>query len=123
MNFYTNTNSKPVIIGIDHGYGNIKTAHTCFKTGVSAYDKEPTFKSNLLIYEGRFYLIGEDHKEFLADKMMDEDYYILTLAAVARELNIRRHQVNTLRMVQNTLAGGDGLLRDDLLHQGGERWG
>ena len=48
MNFYTNTNSKPVIIGIDHGYGNIKTAHTCFKTGVSAYDKEPTFKSNLL---------------------------------------------------------------------------
>ena len=90
MNFYTNTNSKPVIIGIDHGYGNIKTAHTCFKTGVSAYDKEPTFKSNLLIYEGRFYLIGEDHKEFLADKMMDEDYYILTLAAIGRELNIRQ---------------------------------
>ena len=90
MNFYTNTNSKPVIIGIDHGYGNIKTAHTCFKTGVAAYDKEPTFKSNLLIYEGRFYLIGEDHKEFLADKMMDEDYYILTLAAIGRELNIRQ---------------------------------
>ena len=90
MNFYTNTNSKPVIIGIDHGYGNIKTAHTCFKTGVTAYDKEPTFKSNLLIYEGRFYLIGEDHKEFLADKMMDEDYYILTLAAIGRELNIRQ---------------------------------
>jgi len=90
MNFYTNTNSKPVIIGIDHGYGNIKTAHTCFKTGVAAYDKEPTFKSNLLIYEDRFYLIGEDHKEFLADKMVDEDYYILTLAAIGRELNIRK---------------------------------
>jgi plasmid segregation protein ParM len=90
MNFYTSTNSKPVIIGIDHGYGNIKTAHTCFKTGVAAYDKEPTFKSNLLIYEDRFYLIGEDHKEFLADKMMDEDYYILTLAAIGRELNIRQ---------------------------------
>lgn len=88
MNFYTT--NKPVIIGIDHGYGNIKTAHTCFKTGVAAYDKEPTFKSNLLIYEGRFYLIGEDHKEFLADKMMDEDYYILTLAAIGRELNIRQ---------------------------------
>ena len=37
-------NSKPVIIGIDHGYGNIKTAHTCFRTGVTVYDKEPTFK-------------------------------------------------------------------------------
>ena len=47
MNLTTN-NTKPVIIGIDHGYGNIKTAHAVFKTGVTAYDKEPTFKSNML---------------------------------------------------------------------------
>jgi len=82
-------NNKPVIIGIDHGYGNIKTAHTCFRTGVSAYDKEPTFKSDMLIFEDRYYIIGDEHKEFTADKMTDPDYYILTLAAVARELNIR----------------------------------
>lgn len=82
--------SEPVIIGIDHGYGNIKTAHCCFKTGVAAYDKEPTFKNNLLVYDGRYYLIGEEHKEFVADKMNDPDYYILTLAAIARELNIRK---------------------------------
>lgn len=88
MNNYNNTN--PIIIGIDHGYGNIKTAHCCFKTGVAAYDKEPTFKSNLLVYEGRYYLIGEEHKEFISDKMTDNDYYILTLAAIARELNIRK---------------------------------
>ena len=87
MNY--NTNNKPVIIGIDHGYGNIKTAHTCFRTGVTAYDKEPTFKSDMLIFEGRYYIIGDEHKEFTADKMTDPDYYILTLAAVARELNIR----------------------------------
>lgn len=89
MNFMNNT-APIIIIGIDHGYGNIKTAHCCFKTGVAAYDKEPTFKSNLLIYEGKYYLIGEEHKEFISDKMTDGDYYILTLAAVARELNIRR---------------------------------
>ena len=87
MNF-TN-NEQPVIIGIDHGYGNIKTAHCCFKSGVAVYDKEPTFKGNMLVYGGRYYLIGEEHKEFTADKMADIDYYILTLAAVARELNIR----------------------------------
>ena len=88
MNNYNNTN--PIIIGIDHGYGNIKTAHCCFKTGVAVYDKEPTFKSNLLVYEGRYFLISEEHKEFISDKMTDSDYYILTLAAVARELNIRK---------------------------------
>ena len=80
----------PIIIGIDHGYGNIKTANCCFKTGVASFDKEPTFKSNLLIYEGRYYIIGEEHKEFTADKMADSDYYILTLAAIGRELNIRK---------------------------------
>jgi len=87
MTFMNNTNP---IVGIDHGYGNIKPAHCCFETGVAAYDKEPTFKSNLLVYEGRYYLIGEEHKEFISDKMTYSDYYILTLAAVARELNIRK---------------------------------
>ena len=88
MNYTINT-TKPVIIGIDHGYGNIKTAHTCFKTGVTAYDKEPTFKSNLLIYGGRYYIIGDEHKEFAAEKMNDPDYYILTLAAIGIELHLR----------------------------------
>lgn len=37
-------NNRPIIIGIDHGYGNIKTASCCFKTGVASFDKEPTFQ-------------------------------------------------------------------------------
>jgi plasmid segregation protein ParM len=80
-----------IIIGIDHGYGNIKTATCCFKTGVTVYDREPTFKEDLLIWQKRYYLIGEEHKEFSADKMKDMDYYALTLAAIARELNTRKN--------------------------------
>lgn len=76
------------IIGIDHGYGNIKTANCCFGTGIIASNKEPVFKENLLVWNDKYYLIGEGHKEFTADKMLDEDYYVLTLAAIARELNI-----------------------------------
>ena len=81
-----NTPEKPVIIGLDHGYGNMKTAHTCFQTGVTRHDREPTFKSNLLFYDGQYYTIGEEHKEFTADKMTDQDYFILTLAGIASEL-------------------------------------
>lgn len=84
----TNIN-RPIVIGIDHGFGQIKTAHTCFKTGVTAHDREPTFKNDLLIYEGRYYTIGEEHKAFLPNKASDQDYYILTLAAIARELRFR----------------------------------
>ena len=81
--------NAPIIIGVDHGFGNVKTARTCFKSGVTAHDKEPTFKSDLLIYEGRYYTIGEEHKEFIPDKALDQDYYLLTLAAIARELRLR----------------------------------
>ena len=79
----------PVVIGIDHGYGNIKTASTCFPTGVTAWDSEPTFKNNLLIYDGHYYTIGNGHKEYTSDKIGDDDFYVLTLAAIARELNIK----------------------------------
>jgi len=89
MSLFKNTANEEIIIGIDHGYGNIKTANFCFKAGVTAFDQEPTFKSNLLVYNDRYYLIGEEHKEFAADKMMDMDYYILTLAAIACELDHR----------------------------------
>lgn len=74
------------IIGIDHGYGNMKAANHCFKTGISAYDSEPLFTADMLTFNGRYYLIGEGHKEFAPDKVKDEDYYVLTLAAIAKEL-------------------------------------
>jgi len=82
MKTYNNTK----IIGIDHGYGNIKTANHCFKTGIAGYDSEPLFTKDMLVYEGRYYLIGEGHKEFVPDKIKDEDYYLLTLVAIAKEL-------------------------------------
>ena len=75
------------VIGTDHGFGNMKVASACFRSGVTLCEKEPAFKENLLVYEGRYYLIGESHKEFTPDKMRDEDYYILTLAAIAEELH------------------------------------
>lgn len=79
------------IIGIDHGYGNMKTANFCFPTGIIAYDSEPLFTADMLVYDGKYYLIGEGHKEFVPDKIKDEDYYILTLAAVAKELKAEWH--------------------------------
>lgn len=37
-----------LIIGIDHGYGNMKTANCCFPTGIMVSDTEPIFVSDLL---------------------------------------------------------------------------
>lgn len=40
-------------------------------------------------FEDKYYVIGEGHKSFLADKIADDDYYILTLVAIAKELALR----------------------------------
>ena len=45
------------IVGVDHGYGNMKTANHCFPTGIDAYDSEPLFTRDMLVYDGRYYLI------------------------------------------------------------------
>ena len=63
------------IIGIDHGYGNMKTANCCFPTGVTRWETEPVFTNDLLVWNDRYYTIGSDHKEFTADKFKDDDYY------------------------------------------------
>ena len=85
------------VIGIDHGYGNMKTANCCFPTGVLKSENEPVFTGDLLVWDGHYYSVGVGHKEFTADKFNDEDYYVLTLAAIAREL--RREQVTEAKVL------------------------
>ena len=52
------------IIAVDHGYGNIKTANTVTPTGITAYDAEPAFSGNILEYNGVYYRVGEEHKDY-----------------------------------------------------------
>lgn len=84
MKQYGNT----MVVGIDHGYGNIKTANTVTPTGLVAYTTPPAFDSNVLHVDGMYYRIGEGHKAFVSDKTADNDFYLLTLAAIAKELEI-----------------------------------
>ena len=78
-----------LVIGVDHGYGNMKTRNTVFKSGVKKYSEDPAIATNVLQLDGMYYVIGESHKVFIANKNADDDYYILTLAAVAKELELR----------------------------------
>lgn len=45
------------VIGIDHGYGNMKTANCCFPTGVMINDTDPTFVSDLLYWNENLQLV------------------------------------------------------------------
>lgn len=78
-----------IILGVDAGYGNFKTARTCFPTCIRRSEKEPAVSGDYLELNGAYYTLEDGHKDFVADKNEDEDNYVLTLVAVAKELNAR----------------------------------
>ena len=120
-----------IIIGIDHGYGIIKTANLCFKTGIITHDSEPLFTKDMLIYNGKYYLIGEGHKEFLPEKQNDEvlrtgtadipdsDLEIITaiaeeyVAEIFRRLREHGYDESTMKLY---ICGGGGCLIRNFYH-------
>ena len=94
-----------IIIGVDHGYGNMKTAHRVFRTGVECMEEEPIVSKNFVRYRDKFYVIGESHLVYQGNKTDSEDFYILTLAALAEELKFRGlHEANVILAVGLPLA-------------------
>ena len=82
--------SERILIGIDHGYAAIKTAHFSFPAGLVAYDHDPYSLENVLEYNGKFYVVGSGRQPLQKDKTATENYYLLTLAAIAKELKYRK---------------------------------
>ena len=81
--------SKNMNIGIDHGYYAIKTRHFSFPAGITAYSHEPYTLQNTLEYGGKFFVCGTGRQPILRNKMENENYYLLTLAAIAKEIQQR----------------------------------
>lgn len=47
-----------MIIGVDHGYSAMKTAHICFPSGIVRYEHEPYTNRGVLRIEGKYYVCG-----------------------------------------------------------------
>ena len=84
-----------IIIGIDHGYYAIKTPHVCFPTGLTGYDYEPYTMQNVLQYNGKFYVCGTGRQTLVRSKTSNDNYYLLTMAAIAQEIRYRRGERKT----------------------------
>ena len=82
------TNSRQ-IVGVDHGNMQIKTAHTFFTTGIAPVIDIPIVYENILDFNNKFYRIGGDRNNVQENKVCNENFYLLTLAAIARELSVR----------------------------------
>lgn len=94
--------SDTITIGVDHGYAATKTAHFSFPSGVTEYAHEPYTKQNVLCYGGNYYVVGSGRQPLRKDKTADENYYLLTLTAIAKEIAYR----NAPTEASVTLAAG-----------------
>ncbi len=74
------------VIGIDHGWSNMKTATQVFTTGVKEITTEPAFFDNVVEFGGIYYKVGGKRLEVRDCKVENDNFYLLTLAAMAKEL-------------------------------------
>ena len=58
-----------LILAVDHGYGNIKTANTVFSNGFVERDTEPVMSTDYLYYGGKYYVLDQGHKNYTKDKI------------------------------------------------------
>lgn len=81
-----------VCIAVDQGNYNIKSygpsrSTEPFATGVNHHGTTPPpMLGGSLSYNGQYYSLTEERLQARRDKTSDEDYFVLTLAAIAKEL-------------------------------------
>ncbi len=78
---------KVLLTAIDHGFSSIKLPFMVFENGVEELTTDATFKSGTLKYKGSIYKVGEGRNHMKNIKTEDDDYFILTLAAIAEDIS------------------------------------
>ena len=75
-----------MLISIDHGNKQVKTVHHApFTSGLVCSEVRP-FGGETLAYQGRYYTLTDQRIPYRRDKTEDERFFVLTLFAIAYEL-------------------------------------
>ena len=75
-----------MLIAIDHGNFAIKTVNHSFVAGLAEHTVKPPMTDEILEYGGKFWTLSGKRLNYMKDKTNDERYFILTLIAIAKEL-------------------------------------
>jgi len=76
-----------LVAAIDHGFCTCKTPHVVFENGIQEFGVAPTFTEKTMRYKGNYYKVGEGRLPMKNVKTEDGDYFLLTLAGVAYEMD------------------------------------
>lgn len=81
-----------MIIAVDTGNKMIKTETLEFNSGVEILDQMPGEQEEVISYGGQYYITTSRRISYMEDKTEDERYFVLTLFAIAQELERMKHQ-------------------------------
>ena len=81
---------KTLTVPVDHGNRNMKTRNLIFTTGLNVLDRKPSRGEDYLKYEGKYYTLSEKRIPYQRDKTKDPRFFILTLFAIAKELERKK---------------------------------
>lgn len=78
-----------MLIAIDHGNYAIKTPNFSFVSGLSEHTVKPPLTDEILEYDGRYWTLSGKRLSYMRDKTQDERYFVLSLFAIAKEMQSR----------------------------------
>ena len=76
-----------MLISIDHGNKQIKTPNHTFTSGLYESSNRPAFGDEILYHKGKYYALSEDRIPYMRDKTTTDQFFILTLYGIAKEIN------------------------------------
>lgn len=77
-----------MIIAVDAGNKQIKSEHFDFHSGLQESERVPQTAEKALLYKGKYYVPSSRRIKYLRDKTEDDRFYILTMIAVAKEIEL-----------------------------------
>lgn len=103
-----------MLIAIDHGNYAIKTTGSCFVSGLAEHTVKPPMADEILEYDGRYWTLSGRRLSYMRDKTQDDRYFVLSLFAIARELEARGRysQVEHIELAVGLPPEHYGILKD-----------
>ncbi len=80
---------EEMIIGVDTGNRCIKTRNTVFVAGVRQFEMPPAVMQDVITFNGKYYMLSNERVAYLQDKTQTEEYFVMTLFAIMKELKTR----------------------------------
>lgn len=89
-----------MLISVDHGNKQIKVVHSAPFTSGLRESLTPPFGEDILLYQGKYHTLSDQRIPYRRDKTEDERFFLLTLFAIAFEIEARGCYTDEVMRIQ-----------------------